>query len=109
MNLDRAAAILAQLGNRHRLEILRLLVRAGHEGLIVGEIQEHLGIPASTLAFHLRGLVQEGLVEQNKESRSVRCRAAYRTLEAALAFVKEACCRGVVAKTSGAKRGNEAA
>lgn len=98
MDLDTAAATLAQLGNRHRLEILRLLVQAGPNGLIIGEIQEHLDIPASTLAFHLRGLVQERLVEQTKEARSVRCRAAYRTLDAVLAFVKQACCAGVTPK-----------
>lgn len=109
MTLDEAAAILAQLGNRHRLEILRLLVQAGPEGLIIGEIQDHLGIPASTLAFHLRGLVQEELVDQTKEARTVRCRAAYPRLGAALSFVKGACCTGVKPKSKGESKSRASA
>ena len=66
MNRRLAARCLAELGNLTRLDIYRLLVRAGPAGLIVGEIQSRLGVPASTLAFHLRGLINVGLLEQEK-------------------------------------------
>ncbi|HTC08281.1 MAG TPA: helix-turn-helix domain-containing protein, partial [Acetobacteraceae bacterium] len=62
MDIDTAARGLAELGNTTRLQIVRLLVRAGREGLAIGELQSHLGVPASTLAFHLRGLVSAGLI-----------------------------------------------
>lgn len=95
MKLDQAARLLAQLGNEARLEIVRLLIKAGPEGLSVGEIQAQLGIAASTLAFHLRGLVEVGLVAQTKEGRSVRCRPSFEAINAAVAFLKEECCSGV--------------
>jgi DNA-binding transcriptional ArsR family regulator len=95
MKLDEAARLLAQLGNQARLEIVRLLIKAGHDGLTVGEIQSHLDMPASTLAFHLRGLVAVGLVTQTKEGRNVRCQPSFESINAAVAFLKEECCSGI--------------
>lgn len=95
MELDTAARMMAQLGNRARLEVLRLLIRSGHDGLSVGRIQEHLEMPASTLAFHLRGLVGAGLVVQAKEGRVVTCRASFEALDAVTAFLREECCVGL--------------
>jgi ArsR family transcriptional regulator len=94
MDLDIAARRLAELGNATRLEIVRLLVRAGPEGLAIGEIQSRLSTPASTLAFHLRGLVTAGLVAQVREGRTVRCTPRFDVLNETLAFVKEHCCAG---------------
>jgi ArsR family transcriptional regulator len=94
MNLDTAAKRLAELGNATRLQIVRLLVRAGPPGLAIGEIQSRLDVPASTLAFHLRGLVVAGLVEQEREGRVVRCRPNIAAIDDTLAFVKENCCAG---------------
>jgi ArsR family transcriptional regulator len=94
MNLNTAAKRLAELGNATRLQIFRLLVQAGREGLSIGEIQSHLGAPASTLAFHLRGLVVAGLVEQERQGRVVTCRPNIEALNDTLAFVKENCCAG---------------
>ncbi|EIG62813.1 helix-turn-helix transcriptional regulator [Bradyrhizobium sp. WSM1253] len=74
MNRKLAARCLAELGNLTRLGIYRLLVRAGPPGLNISEIQLRLDIPASTLAFHLRGLVGAGLVSQERIGRSVICR-----------------------------------
>ena len=65
MNIDQAAKCLEKLGNPTRLEIVRLLVRAGEEGLSVGEIQEHLDIPASTLSHHVAHLANAGLIQLN--------------------------------------------
>jgi DNA-binding transcriptional ArsR family regulator len=95
MTLDEAADKLAQLGNRARLEIMRLLIKAGPDGLSVGEIQAHLGMPASTLAFHLRGLVSAGLVRQTKDGRSVLCRPCFEALAEITDFLRQECCTGV--------------
>src|SRR5439155_5325191 len=66
MDRELAARCLAELGNLTRLDIYRLLVRAGPSGLNISDIQTRLDVPASTLAFHLRGLVGAGLVAQAK-------------------------------------------
>ncbi len=95
MNLTSTARRLASLGHEHRLGLFRLLVQAGPDGMTVGELQAVLNRPASTLAFHLRELVATDLVTQEKEGRSVRCRANYRALNETLQFMKQDCCKGV--------------
>ena len=90
--LEEAAQGFAACGSEPRLLVLRLLVRAGDEGLTVGEIQERTAIPASTLAHHLGFLAAGGLVEQERRGRTVINRAAYRRIEALAAFLLEACC-----------------
>jgi ArsR family transcriptional regulator, arsenate/arsenite/antimonite-responsive transcriptional repressor len=92
MDIETAARRLAELGNLTRLQIVRLLVRAGPEGLPIGELQSRLDVPASTLAFHLRGLVTAGLLYQQKEGRVVRCTPNISAINETLAFVKENCC-----------------
>jgi ArsR family transcriptional regulator, arsenate/arsenite/antimonite-responsive transcriptional repressor len=94
MNRKLAARCLAELGNLTRLDIYRLLVRAGPAGLNITEIQSRLGVPASTLAFHLRGLVGAGLVAQEKSGRTVICRAQYDRMDAVMEFLREHCCEG---------------
>jgi len=94
MDIDTAARRLAELGNPTRLQIVRLLVQAGGEGLPIGELRTHLGVPLSTLAFHLRGLVTAELVMQQKEGRVVRCTPNLAAINDTLAFVKEQCCAG---------------
>jgi DNA-binding transcriptional ArsR family regulator len=94
MDIDTAARRLAELGNSTRLQIVRILVQAGPQGLPISELQSRLGVPASTLAFHLRGLVTARLVHQQKEGRVVRCTPIYGAIDETLAFVKENCCAG---------------
>jgi len=98
MDIETAAQRLAELGNSTRLKIVRLLVQAGPEGLPIGEMQSRLDVPASTLAFHLRGLVTAGLVQQRKEGRVVRCTPNYAAIDETLAFVKQNCCAGFSAE-----------
>ncbi len=100
MKIDDAAKVFAEFGNRTRLEILRLLIKAGPEGLPIGDIQARLAIPASTLAFHLRGLVDAGLVGQEKQGRTVLCRPCFDRIDQAIAFLKEECCVGARQTTS---------
>ncbi|HMB48954.1 MAG TPA: metalloregulator ArsR/SmtB family transcription factor [Afifellaceae bacterium] len=89
-----AADALAALGNRTRLRIYRLLVRAGDEGLIVGEIQARLEIAASTLAHHLATLAKAGLVVQERQGRETLCRANYGQVDALIVYMTEQCCAG---------------
>lgn len=94
MKLETAAEILGELGNPTRLSILRLLVRAGDEGLPVGEIQERIGIPASTLSHHISRLVRVELIEQRRDGRILQCVPRFDVLRGALNYVTEECCRG---------------
>lgn len=95
MTEEDAARCLAELGHPIRLRAFRLLVRAGPDGLSVGDMQRHLGVPASTFAHHLGHLVQAGLVDQQRESRMVMCRANYRRMDGLLGFLQAECCAGV--------------
>lgn len=100
MNVKDASHQLAVLGSPTRLEIYRLLVKAGAEGAPVGTLQEVLGIPGSTLSHHIGKLVVAGLVTQSRESRILRCRADYRRMQALLDFLQDECCRGLPAQAS---------
>ena len=90
-----AARSLAALGHEARIKVFRLLVRAGEEGLNVGDIGCHLGLPASTLAHHLSTLVQGGLVIQERRGREIISRADYAATTALLSFLTDECCVGV--------------
>ena len=93
MTLQDAAGALESLGNATRLEIYRLLVRAGPVGLPVGQLQDRLDIPASTLSHHVAHLVRNNLVVQDREGRVLRCRANYPTMNAVLDFLTAQCCQ----------------
>lgn len=101
MTLNQAALCLEKLGNATRLEVYRLLVRAGPQGLAVGELQRHLEIPASTLSHHLSHLVNADLVRQEREGRVLRCTANYALMEQVLGFLTEECCGGLAAPVEG--------
>ncbi len=92
MNLNQAARCLEKLGNPTRLEVFRLLVRAGHEGLSVGEIQDHLGVPASTLSHHIGHLVNAGLVVQEREGRQLICKPDFTLMDGLIGFLTDECC-----------------
>ena len=95
MTEEEAARSLAELGHPIRLRTFRLLVRAGPEGLSVGDLQRHLGVPASTFAHHLSHLVQVGLVAQQRESRLVLCRANFGQMNRLIEYLQAECCAGV--------------
>lgn len=86
---------LAALGHDARLSIFRLLVRAGEDGMIVGEIGAHLGLAPSTLAHHLNVLVSAGLVIQEKRGREVINRADYAAMRRTVNYLTEECCAGI--------------
>lgn len=90
-----AADALAALGNRTRLRIFKLLVRAGPAGTNIGTVQRLLGIPATTLGHHLGTLAAAGLVGQERRGREVICTANYRAVGEVLDYVREECCAGI--------------
>jgi ArsR family transcriptional regulator, arsenate/arsenite/antimonite-responsive transcriptional repressor len=98
---DHAAHALAALGNVTRLRLFRLLVRAGHDGLNVGEIQRLLDQPASTLAHHLAKLSGAGLIVQARHGREVICTADYTRMDGLLTYLTDQCCHGVGHKQGG--------
>ncbi len=85
---------LAALAQPFRLQIFRALVVVGNTGLTPGAIQEALGIPGATLSFHLKELVNAGLVTQERASRNLIYRADYGQMNAVLAYLTENCCQG---------------
>lgn len=89
------APALAALGHEARLSVFRLLVRAGEDGLTVGEISAHLEIPASTLAHHIRALVQAGIVRQEKRGREVMNWPDFDAMKEIMTFLTSECCSGV--------------
>jgi DNA-binding transcriptional ArsR family regulator len=88
----RYADMLGALGAEARLRIVRLLLAAHPEGLVVGEIGSELGIPPSTLSHHLDKLKNEGLVSVRRESTFLRCTANTKTLEEVVGFLFAECC-----------------
>nr|WP_067285976.1 helix-turn-helix domain-containing protein [Marinobacterium profundum] len=98
MEHDAVAASLAELGNSHRLAVFRFLVKAGHQGASVGDIQKALGIPASTLSHHLARMAKVGLILQEKRSRTIICIPEYQHLESLISFLREECCAGISAR-----------
>ncbi len=89
-----AIAALATLAQETRLDIFRLLVETGPEGLPAGQIGERLGLPSATLAFHLKELKIAGLATVTRNGRSLIYAAAYPTMNALLAYLTENCCAG---------------
>lgn len=89
------ARALAALGHDARLSIFRLLVKAGEDGLRVGDIGDHLGFAPSTLAHHLSALVDAGLVMQDRQGREVFNRVDYPAMDRVVAFLTSECCSGV--------------
>jgi DNA-binding transcriptional ArsR family regulator len=89
-----AIAALAALAQGSRLDIFRLLVQAGPEGLPAGQIGERLELPAATLSFHLNQLRQAGLATFRRDGRSLVYSAEYAAMNDLLTYLTENCCQG---------------
>ena len=94
MDTPSAISSLAALAQETRLAIFRLLVEAGRDGLAAGVIAERLGIPPSSLSFHLAELSRAGLIAQRRESRSLIYSADFRAMSALVGYLTENCCGG---------------
>ena len=85
---------LGALAQEHRLATFRLLVQAGTQGLAAGVIAEQLGLPASSMSFHLAQLANAGLVTQKRISRSIVYAADYAAMNGLMGYLTENCCGG---------------
>lgn len=92
MQLENAAKRCAELGNITRLSIFRLLVKAGANGLPVGEVGRILGIPGSTLSHHIQRLVNVGLIYQRRESRTLYCEPQMNAIRDLADYLISECC-----------------
>jgi DNA-binding transcriptional ArsR family regulator len=89
-----ALAALAALANQTRLAVSRLLVPCGPSGLPAGEIADRLGVPASTLSFHLKELDRAGLLHSWRRQRQMFYAASYAGIRELLTFLTHDCCQG---------------
>jgi ArsR family transcriptional regulator, arsenate/arsenite/antimonite-responsive transcriptional repressor len=89
-----AVAALAALAQDNRLDVYRLLVQAGPEGMPAGRVAEKLDLAPNTLTFHFDRLRDAGLVTVRRDGRSMIYAARFETMNGLLAFLTENCCRG---------------
>lgn len=94
METKDAVNALAALAQECRLEVFRLLVEAGPAGFPAGQISERLGVPPSSLSFHLKELSYAGLVTSQQRGRFVIYRANFDAMNGLVAFLTENCCGG---------------
>ena len=94
MKAETAVGALGALAQEHRLALFRLLVQAGEQGMPAGAIAEALGIPGSSLSFHLAQLQRAGLIDQRRDGRSLIYRANYAAMDRLVAYLMENCCGG---------------
>lgn len=94
MEEKEAVTALAALAQDMRLRIFRALVGAGPLGMTPGALSEMLGVPPSTLSFHLKELTHAGLALQERDGRSLIYRPAFEAMNALLAYLTAHCCQG---------------
>ena len=97
MEKEDAVAALAALAQDNRLDVFRLLVRAGPDGLSAGQVANTLGLARNTLTFHFDRLRHAGLVTVRRAGRSMIYAARYDSMRALLAYLSENCCEGAEA------------
>jgi ArsR family transcriptional regulator, arsenate/arsenite/antimonite-responsive transcriptional repressor len=94
MHSKQAITALGALAQETRLQLFRLLVQQGPDGLSAGVLADRLGVPPSSLSFHLAQLVHAGLITQRRLSRQQIYAADYGAMNALMAFLTENCCGG---------------
>jgi ArsR family transcriptional regulator, arsenate/arsenite/antimonite-responsive transcriptional repressor len=94
MEKSNAVAALAALAQDNRLDVYRLLVQAGPDGLPAGQVAERLGLAPNTLTFHFDRLRAAGLVAVRRDGRSMIYTAQYDTMNALLGYLTDNCCKG---------------
>jgi len=94
MDIAEAVAALAALAQEHRIEVYRLLVQAGPDGMAAGEVAAALGIAPNTLSFHFDRLRHAELINVQRRGRSLIYTARYETMNDLLSYLTENCCGG---------------
>ena len=92
MKSKEAIAALSALASESRLAVFRLLVRRGPEGYTPSELAARLDLPAPTLSFHLKGLLQAGLVVSRREARNLFYSPNFERMNTLVGFLTENCC-----------------
>ncbi|MET0858235.1 MAG: metalloregulator ArsR/SmtB family transcription factor [Telluria sp.] len=94
--MDTACALtaLGALAQESRLAVFRLLVKTGPAGMAASKIAEQLGIPTSSLSFHLKELTHAGLIVPRQDGRFVIYSANFQTMNGLVGFLTESCCGG---------------
>jgi ArsR family transcriptional regulator, arsenate/arsenite/antimonite-responsive transcriptional repressor len=85
---------LAALAQANRLQMFRSLVVAGRDGVTPGQLGEHLSIPNATLSFHLKELLNAGLINQERSGRNLIYRAEFARMNGVLSYLTDNCCHG---------------
>jgi DNA-binding transcriptional ArsR family regulator len=98
MRKDHAVLALAALAQDNRLDVFRLLVQAGPDGMPAGRVAEALDLAPNTLTFHFDRLRDAGLVTVRREGRSMIYAAHYETMNGLISFLTENCCKGAPGK-----------
>lgn len=94
METKHATRSLAALAHNSRLEIFRLLVQKGPEGMAASAIAEKVGLPNATLSFHIKGLTHAGLVSARQDGRFIYYAADYSAIDGLMGYLTENCCGG---------------
>jgi len=94
---------LAALAQPNRLQIFRSLVVKGSDGLTPALIAEQMGMPANTLSFHLKELMNADLISQERSGRNLIYRAQYDRMNAVLTYLSQNCCQGETCEVSPAE------
>jgi DNA-binding transcriptional ArsR family regulator len=92
MKASEAISALSALASEARLAVFRLLVKRGPEGYNPSELAKRLDLPAPTLSFHIKGLVQSGLVINRREGRNLFYSPNFGRMNTLVAFLTENCC-----------------
>ncbi len=109
MQSGQAVAALGALAQEHRLQLFRLLVQAGAEGMAAGELARAIAIPNSSLSFHLGHLNRAGLIVQRRAGRSLIYTADYRAMDRLVGYLMENCCGGAGCEVAPLVSGRELA
>lgn len=94
MNRETATTVFESLASGVRLEVYRLLVRQGPDGMVAGEIASTLDVPPTNLSFHLKALMHAGLITVEQEGRYQRYRANLALMQDLITYLTEECCAG---------------
>ena len=100
MEANHVIQALAALAQEHRLAAFRYLVQCGPDGAAAGAIGDALGIPASSLSFHLAQLERSGLITRVRKSRSLIYSADFTTMNRLVGYLMENCCGGAACLTA---------
>ncbi|NTW50983.1 MAG: helix-turn-helix transcriptional regulator [Chlorobiaceae bacterium] len=98
MNKNTAITIFESLSSAIRLDVYRLLIRMGNEGMVAGEISSTLDVPSTNLSFHLKALTHSGLINVEQEGRFQRYRANLPMMLGVIAYLTDECCAGTPGK-----------